>query len=260
MSEESKKATGSMALPNSIPLTYDNYVPVRDRRSRKLFPVFWLGSMIVPVLLGVFLIFYLRRSEPLFSAVIEGLVATVFGGVMGLLLATLVLGLTIWIRIKLLREVRFAGFRTAFISGIAFGLFPVLPLSILPLAENQQNLFLFVELGWHIVFPIAAGFWLYLSQFDSGLMTARHLNLCIHKGHPMLSIRTLTTRALLLSLAVAGIARADDAPPSTSPSLPSATAPAPAPLPFIRLSAASVNAVKQLVTDYDLPASFDLNP
>ncbi len=147
--------------PQPVALTYDDYIPTKDRRSRTLFIDFWLGTFCVPFVSGILLtVFLLRGKDPFVVAVFDGFVLCIGFAFLALLPTTLALGLTIWLRLKILREVRFAPFHTAFLSGVVGGLYPFIPFNIVPLSDNAQLVIFYGGLAWRIVVPIAAGFWL----------------------------------------------------------------------------------------------------
>ena len=137
-------------------LTYDRHDPNKDRGGNRTILFFWLGilsaSCAYAVVLSTTYYFLHSKYEPFF----DGLVVPIIFGMIFLIPGTLFLGITMWARLKIIKEVSYVGARKAFITGAIFNLC----LQPVPRMMPEELLILWIILAWVTIYPIAAGFWL----------------------------------------------------------------------------------------------------
>lgn len=142
-------------------LSYDKPNSESTRRSHWIIPGYCAGIQAASLIHAVISTLILTRGLPdLFSRVMYGVVLPVSFAFVSLLPQILFLGTALWLKKKLVREVRFGGFREAFWWGFAGGVFPF---PLLPVWQNvgaPPEWIGFVVLGWFAIFPVAAGLFL----------------------------------------------------------------------------------------------------
>jgi len=157
-----------MSNPNPPPptpaltLTYDNYTPAKDPRSRRLLPAYWLGTLLAGFLYAAITtpIYLFKNPDTTFGPWIQGGLLSVGFAIIFILPDTIFLGLTLWLRGKLLKHSRFAKFKTALLTGFVGGLYPAAILQTLEVTADTSLLIFLGALAWHTLYPTAAAFWL----------------------------------------------------------------------------------------------------
>jgi hypothetical protein len=147
--------------PQPLPLAYDAYRPERDPRMDWIIPWYIAGLFAAGIVQGVVatILYFFSHVETTFGP-IDGLLAGALWPVLAMFPATIVLGFCLWTRFKILREVRFASFRTTFLFGIFGGLYPFPFLRVFHPSDGVQSIIIVGELVYIAVFPLVAGFWL----------------------------------------------------------------------------------------------------
>ena len=148
--------------PTAPVLQYDDYVPSRDKNSNLLVYGYSLGTMAGGAVWGVSLSLFIWLREPghYLRVFVEGMVVPVAFAMISLLPGVLFLGLCVWTRTKLIREVRFARMRVAFVTGLVGGLFPYALGKELAMSDSALGWYLLAALIWASAYPLASGFWL----------------------------------------------------------------------------------------------------
>jgi hypothetical protein len=156
---ELQPKTGPGAAPT---LAYDSYSPLKDRRSRWLVPGYWLGNFLMASFYGVIttLLSPIFKPEVIFDSRIDGLVFSLAFALLMLLPATITLGLSLWLCTKFLTNAHYARFRTAVLTGIIGGGYPIFCFRFFSIYDQRGSIFALIGLAWNVLFPIAAGFWL----------------------------------------------------------------------------------------------------
>jgi hypothetical protein len=88
------------------------------------------------------------------SALVE---AVAFSLILGLFPGNILLGLTMWAKRKIFRDVRFARMRWAIIAGAVAGALPLQTLTLEGFVNNTR-LAILVALGWYFFVPVFSGF------------------------------------------------------------------------------------------------------
>jgi hypothetical protein len=107
------------------------------------------------------LMFFTRHTTDTFERLLYGIVLPLVLAFTTLLPGVFFLGITLWLKHKIVREVRFSGYRAAFFWGLVAGLYPY---PLFPAYQNAigpvDNLLWFVFLGWLVFYPVAVGLFL----------------------------------------------------------------------------------------------------
>ena len=93
--------------------------------------------------------YFFDRKDPVISILVDVPIATMAFNLLLLLPNMLFLGLCIWLRQKIIKEVRFARPRTAFLWGFLAGIFPLTLLRFLELGDTVQIVLFLIGLAWH---------------------------------------------------------------------------------------------------------------
>lgn len=150
-------------MSNQIPtLPYDQPPKVHRKESRAVLPGYCAGVLLMGVV-------YDAISYPLclhyfkdgFEQILFGLVLPFSFAFVSLLPQVLFLGISLWVKRKAAKDASLAGFRPAFLWGLASGVFPwgLFPVTQ-ELGHEIPPLLYLVMLGWFVTFPTIAGLFL----------------------------------------------------------------------------------------------------
>ncbi len=143
-------------------LSYDKPNTLSTRRSHWIIPGYCVGVLAMGVVYSfIAYLFLTRHYIDSFERFLYGILLPISLPFATLLPQVIFLGLTLWLKRKIVKEVRFGGFRVAFIWGAVEGLFPY---SLFPVYQNSVGpvaAFMgFALLGWLVIFPIVAALFL----------------------------------------------------------------------------------------------------
>jgi hypothetical protein len=146
-------------LPETPPtLAYDSHNTIKDPRAHWIIPGYCAGIMLTGVAYAVVsFVLVAHGSSDLVVRLISGIVAPLGFAFVSLLPQIITLGMTLWLKRKIVKEVRFDGFRPAFMWGVGGGL---MPWPLFPFLQDLgvfQTVFWFGALAWFLIFPAIAG-------------------------------------------------------------------------------------------------------
>jgi hypothetical protein len=114
-------------------LSYDKPNTLSTRRSHWIIPGYSVGVLAMGVVYSLIAYLFLTRHySDSFERLLYGILLPISLPFATLLPQIIFLGLTLWLKRKIAKEVRFGGFRAAFIWGAVEGLFPYSLVSCLP--------------------------------------------------------------------------------------------------------------------------------
>jgi len=142
-------------------LTYDSHNPRKDRRGRWVLPSYCAGLLAAAVVYGFVgvLIGVLLPRETMYNSWTFSFMIAIGGSLVMCLPAALALGICIWLRQAIVKEVRFARARYGLLAGFIAGCYPLAVLRYL-VPDDQNGWWFLGGLGWHLVVAIVAGFFL----------------------------------------------------------------------------------------------------
>ena len=145
-------------------LDYDHHSSAKDPRARWVLPGFLLGMVISGILINglvaSILLWQRMDYDATFYPWIDGLVVSAGFTIFAFLPSSLALGICLWLRRIIVKEVRFASFRAALLWGVLAGLYP-LSLERFLSTSVFWSLAIFIGgLIWLLLISILAGFFL----------------------------------------------------------------------------------------------------